>query len=171
MIKKKRQAVFTWLNEKEPGIFLIQESHSSPEKEDEWRSMWDGMIEFSHGASNSRGVAVLISRKININITNIETDNDGRILLLNCTVSELNNVILNIYAPTIDKRKEQHKLAAKLELNEEKFNKIWFQMKKNIMKVFIVSVYPWLLSFKLIYNSNLCIHVYFMFIFLFLCFV
>ena len=26
--KKKRQAVFTWLNEKEPGIFLIQESHS-----------------------------------------------------------------------------------------------------------------------------------------------
>ena len=34
--KKKRQAVFTWLNEKEPAIFLIQESHSSPEKEDEW---------------------------------------------------------------------------------------------------------------------------------------
>ena len=68
--------------------------------------MWDGTIEFSHGASNSRGVAVLISRKINFNITNIERDNDGRILLLNCTVSELNIVILNIYAPTIDKRKE-----------------------------------------------------------------
>ena len=31
--KKKRQAVFTWLNEKKPRIFLMQESHSSPEKE------------------------------------------------------------------------------------------------------------------------------------------
>ena len=55
----------------------------------------------------SRGVAVLISSKINFNITNIERDNDGRMLLLNCMVSELNLVILNIYAPTIDKRKEQ----------------------------------------------------------------
>ena len=32
-MRKDKQS---WLNEKEPGIFLIQESHSSPEKEDEW---------------------------------------------------------------------------------------------------------------------------------------
>ena len=44
--------------------------------------MWDGTIEFSHGASNSRGVAVLISSKINFNITNIERDNDGRMFSL-----------------------------------------------------------------------------------------
>ena len=33
--KKKRQAVFTWLNAKGPGVFLIQESHSHYEKETE----------------------------------------------------------------------------------------------------------------------------------------
>ena len=33
--------------------------------------MWNGTIELSHGVSNSKGVSVLISRNININITHI----------------------------------------------------------------------------------------------------
>ena len=69
--------------------------------------MWDGVIVFSHGTSNSRGLAILISRGIDINITDIETDNSGRILILKCTVSGLSLVIVNIYAPTIDKRLDQ----------------------------------------------------------------
>ena len=105
--KKKRRAVFTWLNEKGPGIFLIQETHSYPEKESEWRSMWDGAVQFSHGTSNSRGLAVLISNGLDINITNTETDSDGRILILTCITSTLNLTIVNIYAPTIDRRTEQ----------------------------------------------------------------
>ena len=105
--KKKRQAVFNWLNDKGPGIFLIQEAHSCPEKENEWRSMWNGVIKFSHGTSNSRGLAVLISSGFDINITKTVTDNDGRFLILTCTVSDLNLTFVNIYAPTIDKRSEQ----------------------------------------------------------------
>ena len=120
--KKKRHAVFTWSKGKGPGIFLIQESHSHPEKESEWRSMWDGTIEFSHGTLNSRGLAILISHDIDINIDNIETDISGRILILKGTVPDLNLVIVNIYARTVDKRLDQVTCANTLCDTLEKYN-------------------------------------------------
>ena len=76
---------FEWLNSKR-GDFFIQDSHSSPESEIVWQEQWGGKIFFSHGESNSRGVAVLIAPDTDIKIHSISHDQYGRYLLLDCTL-------------------------------------------------------------------------------------
>ena len=106
-MKQKRQAVFLWLKQKGNGIFFLQETHSSLCSENEWSRQWDGKIIYSHGNSNSRGVLFLISKDIDINIVNIENDNCGRVLIIDALIAGARYILANLYAPTIDKRKEQ----------------------------------------------------------------
>ena len=51
----------------------------------------------------------MIPNKVNIEFEYINAlkDNDGRILLIDCLIDKLPLVLLNIYAPTKDKPKEQ----------------------------------------------------------------
>ena len=60
--RKKRMAVFLWLKSKGPGVYLLQECHSTANSEQIWQQDWDGRIEFSHGNSNCRGVAIFITK-------------------------------------------------------------------------------------------------------------
>ena len=53
--KKKRKAIFLWLQEKGTGIFMLQETHSTVKTETDWKKQWHGQIVFFHGLSNSRG--------------------------------------------------------------------------------------------------------------------
>ena len=62
---------------------------------------------FSHGESNARGVAILISKDLPITISDIVKDSMGCFILLDCIVYDQRYVISNIYAPTIDKLGDQ----------------------------------------------------------------
>ena len=68
---------------------------------------WGGKIFFSHGESNFRRVAILIAPDTVVKIHSISHGEYGRYLLLDCTFNEKNYVLLNVYAPTIDKVTEQ----------------------------------------------------------------
>ena len=50
---------------------------------------------------------ILCSKEISINIANIEKDNSGRFLLLECTINDSEYILVNLYAPTIDKTRYQ----------------------------------------------------------------
>ena len=68
---KKRELVLNWLKAKREDIILLQESHTTPDTEAHWRSIWDGDIIFNHGQSNSTGVTILFkSRNRDIKIVN-----------------------------------------------------------------------------------------------------
>ena len=54
----KRDAVFSKLKMSGEAIFLLQETHSTAAIEQKWRNEWGS--NFSHGESNSRGVAIVI---------------------------------------------------------------------------------------------------------------
>ena len=71
------------------------------------KSSGGGKIFFSHGETNSRGVAVLIAPDTDLKIHSISHDQYGRYLLLDCTLNERKYVLINAYAPTIDKATEQ----------------------------------------------------------------
>ena len=43
-------------------------------------------MEFSHGDSRSRGVMILFSKDIPVNIIDKKVSNDGRYILLDCTL-------------------------------------------------------------------------------------
>ena len=105
--RKKRMAVFLWLKSKGPGVYLLQECHSTANSEKNWQQDWEGRIEFSHGSSNSRGVAILMTKNLQVDITSVLRDSSGRFLLLQCNYYTYPLTIVNIYAPTSDKRSQQ----------------------------------------------------------------
>ena len=117
--RTKRVAIFLWLKAKGRGIFFLQECHCTINQENLWKQDWDGEILFSHGESNSRGVAILISKNVDVTVDSSVSDTEGRFLLLVCRIGSTNYTLINLYAPTADKRLEQnnfgHYVYSKLE--------------------------------------------------------
>ena len=60
--------------------------------------MWEGEIYFSHGASNSTGVAILIKKNEDIKVGNIRTICQGREI----THKNVNYCLVNNYSPNND---------------------------------------------------------------------
>ena len=110
----KRRAVFTKLHKKCHGIILLQETHSTLNCERIWKNEWGGDIIFSHGSSNSRGVAVLFPPRFDIKIKDCVTDNNGRMILISITFENDAYILVNIYAPTKDHRIEQNNFITEL---------------------------------------------------------
>ena len=105
----KRKLIFDWLKEKHKGIVLLQETHSVKEREKMWINQWGGNIVFSHGSSNSRGVAILISPDVDFELKETITDEEGRVVVLIGNLGVQEFVICNAYSPTKDKPQEQMK--------------------------------------------------------------
>jgi exonuclease III len=69
-----------------------------------------GRRSINSGGSHSRGVAILLPENMAYSIKKIEKDDDGRLLLIEGTFNSYDITILNIYAPTTDKPKDQMEL-------------------------------------------------------------
>ncbi len=80
----KRKSIFHWLNHENYSIIFLQETHSINADEGKWKKEWGGDIYFGHGASDSRGVAILIKKNFPIHISDVYESTD-RILLLHYT--------------------------------------------------------------------------------------
>ena len=104
--KMKRQICFSWLKQQKADIILIQETHWSKDIENIIRKEWRGLTFFSHGSRNARGVAILIKHKCEIKINSEFKDQNGRVMLIECLVSEQKFIIVNMYAPNIHIKRE-----------------------------------------------------------------
>lgn len=67
---------------------------------------------FSHGRSNTRGVAILFSRGFNPQIENTIKDEEGRLLILQIKNGEEVFTLANLYAPTQSEAREQNAFMA-----------------------------------------------------------
>ena len=65
-------------------------NYSMPDTEKDCTNFWEGTIVFSHRASNSCGVAIMISKDLDIVITKVDNDSSGRYILLDCCC--INNI-------------------------------------------------------------------------------
>ena len=119
--RTKRVAIFLWLKAKGQGIFLLQECHSNANQEHIWKQDWDGEIFFSHGESNCRGVAILVSKNLDVNIDSITIDTEGKFLLLDCRISNIKYILVNLYAPTADKKLKQNNFGKYIHSNLENY--------------------------------------------------
>lgn len=93
----KRRKVFTYFKKKNCNILCLQETFSDPTDEKYWRSEWGSKILFSHGERNSKGVAILFSHEIDVEILDVSKDCQGRFLI--CTIKKGSRifVISNVY--------------------------------------------------------------------------
>lgn len=111
----KRTAVFSKLKRISKGIILLQETHSTPENECRWQNDWGNKnIYFSHGLSNSRGVAIVITDNYDAKVTDIKRDINGRIIVINIERNGTVYTVGNIYAPTRNFEREQQSVFKEL---------------------------------------------------------
>ena len=103
---KKRNELFEILINKNINITLIQETGSTKNltntQEKEWlgKSFWN-----SQTVARSMGVAILMKKDLNANITATVKDNEGRILSLNFSIENQKYQIINVYTPTRNSEK------------------------------------------------------------------
>ena len=109
--KCKRKNIFQWLKTSHPGITMLQETHSILTDHNAWAGEWEGKIFYSDGEANSKGVATLIPKNLSESCEIIETksDNNGRLLLINCKILETELILINVYVPTKDNPSGQDK--------------------------------------------------------------
>ena len=103
---EKRIAIFDKIR-KQNCIALLQETHSIPSCESKWKKEWGNQIIFSHGTSNSTGVAILFPTSLDYSILDKIIDNKGRLIVIKLKVDNNIYIIANIYAPTKDNKKDQ----------------------------------------------------------------
>ena len=104
----KRQTVLTWLETNHKGILFIQESHSTSDMEPLWKKEAPNYdIYFSHGTSNSKGVCTMFPKYLNIEVYETISDIYGRFLLIHLNISDVEFVLVNIYAPTKNNPNDQ----------------------------------------------------------------
>ena len=118
--RKKRRVIFTWCRKKRSDMILLQETHSSRDKEQFWKNEWGGNIVFSHGKSNARGVAILFRNDLDYEILNTVIDNNGRFILITVKIQDVVYKIGNVYGPNNEgKAIDFYKNISQLLVNED----------------------------------------------------
>ena len=79
---EKRKALFGWLMKDKSDICFLQESYSTPEVENIWKSQWKGEMFFSHGTEHSKGVLILIKNSLEFELKTTKVDQNGRFIIL-----------------------------------------------------------------------------------------
>ena len=96
---QKRRSIFRFIKRKNIDVCLLQESHSTIKDENEWRHEWGGDIFYSHGGHNSRGTMVLIKAGLDFKLEQLKNDQEGRLIMIKCTIQGTTFQLINIYAP------------------------------------------------------------------------
>ena len=96
---KKRRAVFTWCRKQKASIIFLQETHSTIDKEKQWKAEWGAPIEFAHGSSNARGAAILLCNGFDCKIKRKIVDPIGRYIGIKAEIKDENYLLFNVYAP------------------------------------------------------------------------
>ena len=95
----KRGAIFSFLKIQKATLFCLQEAFSSPEDEKLWSAEWGGKIIYSHGTTHSKGVCILLNPSSPFKLSSIQTDPEGRFLIVKLTIEEKYFSITDIYGP------------------------------------------------------------------------
>ena len=79
------------------GFIFLQETHSSVKDEKIWNDQFEGHLFFSHGKTNSCGIAIGFVGSKAWNILNIKCDNLGCILVIEVKIDDSVFMLINMY--------------------------------------------------------------------------
>ena len=118
--KDKRNKMFCWLKDQSYNIILLQETHSTIEINDDWKTEWGKRAYFSGGKSNSQGVCILINDDFNCDIINYFNIVNGQLQAIELKINDKNITLINIYGPNKDEILLFEKLEEFVLLNDDK---------------------------------------------------
>ena len=111
--KNKRRSLLSYVKNQKADIIFLQETHFTTETKDVLSREWQGPCFQAFGSNCSRGVAILIKPSASFMLIDCKyLDSNGRTLLLNCTIDDIELCLVNIYAP--NKVKERNNFIVKL---------------------------------------------------------
>ena len=102
---KKRKMVFQYLEKANCDIAFLQETYSSSEEVNRWTQEWGGTGYFVHGSKHSSGVAILLRKNYGAEVINSILDKQGRYIVLNVKIGEINFNLVNVYSPNRESEK------------------------------------------------------------------
>ena len=106
--KNKRKAIFEWCKNKKGDIIMLQETFSTADVENSWKSEWNGTLIFNHGTCHSKGILIMLTPRLKLDVSHIVKDVYGRFTILKGTITGGTNLLIcNVYFPTRNKEKEQ----------------------------------------------------------------
>ena len=83
----KRNVIYQWVRENKYDICLLQETYCIRSNSVRFSKGWSGEIYHSFSNStHSRGVAIMLSKKLQYNIISSHSDDNGRSMLLNLEI-------------------------------------------------------------------------------------
>ena len=86
----KSRTIFTWCRKQKADVISLQETHSTEKNETQWKKEWGAPFYCSHGASNARGVGILIRNNFDCVVEQKEANTHGRFLILKVLLKETN---------------------------------------------------------------------------------
>ena len=96
----KRQRLAEWIQKQDPNICCRQETHVKTR--DTYRLKMKGWKKIFHpNGDQKKGVAVLLSDKIDFEIKAVKRDKEGHYIMIKGSIQEEDITIINIYAPNI----------------------------------------------------------------------
>ena len=96
----KRQQVFNMFSLEGWDVLFIQETHCTNIKEAKsWGQNFNGKLFWSFGSKHSRGVGIILSPHLNFELGNFDFDFEGRFLILDLTINDVDFRFINVYAP------------------------------------------------------------------------
>ncbi len=98
--RQKRSNMFYWLKKQDVDLMFIQETHcGSDVDKNNWSREWAGESFWTNISTDSVGVAILLSRKLQYETENIKIDPQGRWIKLDICINEHWYCLVNVYAP------------------------------------------------------------------------
>ena len=94
--------MFTWCTKQKASIIFLQETHSTIDKEKQWKAEWGTSIKYAHGSSSARGVAILLRNGFDCKIKRRIVHPMGRYIGMKAEIKDANYLLFNFYAPNND---------------------------------------------------------------------
>ena len=98
----KRRSLFAWCRKQNADIIFLQETHSTRDKEKQWKAEWGAPIEVARGSSNTRGLAILLHNGFDCNIKQKFVDPAGRYVGVQAQINDEKYHLFNVYGPNSD---------------------------------------------------------------------
>ena len=99
-VPTKRQRLAEWIQQQDPYICCLQETHLKPRETYNLKVKGWKKILHANGDQKKAGVAILISDKIDFKIKAVKRDKEGHYIMLKGSIQQ-DITIINIYAPKI----------------------------------------------------------------------
>ena len=97
---EKQLKLFVYLrnNINNNGFIFLQETRSLSNDEQKWKDDFGGLLFFSHGKSNSCGVAISSYGTKAFKVIHTACDKNRRILILDAELNDTNFLLINFYS-------------------------------------------------------------------------